>query len=73
MEAAVAQKEYLARSLGYYLRREPYLPLMRSYMQEIAVKYDVPLRTVMALRRTYVNKHPLNWQKKLTRKARKYA
>jgi hypothetical protein len=73
MEAEVAQKEYWARSFGYYLRREPYLPLMRTYMQEIAAKYDVPLRTVMALRRTYVKKHPLNWQKKMTRKARKYA
>ena len=73
MEAEVAQKEYWARSFGYYLRREPYLPLMRSYMKEIAVKYDVPLRDVMDVRRTYVRRNPLVLQKKLTRKVRKYA
>jgi hypothetical protein len=73
MEAEVAQKEYWARSFGYYLRREPYLPLVRTYMKEIAAKYEVPLRSVLAVRRTYVKQHPLNWQKKMTRKARKYA
>ena len=73
MEAEVAQKEYWARSLGYYLLREPYLQLMRSYMKEIAVKYDVPLRAVMDVRRTYVRRNPLVLQKKLTRKVRKYA
>ena len=71
MEAEVAQKEYWARSFGYYLRREPYLPLMRSYMKEIAVKYNVPLRTVMAVRKTYVRRHPLDWQNhRKTRKNR---
>jgi hypothetical protein len=71
MEAEVAQKEYWARSFGYYLRREPYLPLVRTYMKEIATKYSVPLKDVMALRKTYVKQHPLNWQKKMTRKMRK--
>ena len=72
MDTEVAQKEYWARSFGYYLRREPYLPLMRTYMREIATKYSVPLRTVMAVRAAYVKAHPLDWQKKsrATRKRR---
>lgn len=59
LEVAVAQKEYLARSLGLYLRREPYTPCSLAYMKEIATEYAVPLKQVLSIRAAYVKKHPI--------------
>lgn len=59
LEAAVAQKEYLARSLGLYLRREPYTPCSLAYMKEIAKEHAVPLKQVLAARTAYAKKHPI--------------
>ena len=66
----VAQNEYLARSLGYYLRREPYGKLVEDYVETLAKEHGVSKARVRSVRAAYVSKHPLDWQRKEKVKAK---
>ena len=60
----VADAEYFTRSIAYYLRREPYLPAVETYIKKLAEKHGVSIEKVRNVRAAYVKKHPLDWQRK---------
>jgi hypothetical protein len=69
----VADAEYFTRSIAYYLRREPYLPAVETYIKKLAEKHGVSIEKVRNVRAAYVKKHPLDWQRKTkqTKKTKK--
>jgi hypothetical protein len=69
----VADAEYFTRSIAYYLRREPYLPAVETYIKKLAEKHGVSIKKVRNVRAAYVKKHPLDWQRKTkqTKKTKK--
>lgn len=67
----VADAEYFTRSIAYYLRREPYLPAVETYIKKLAEKHGVSIEKVRNVRAAYVKKHPLDWQRKTKQTKRK--